>query len=100
MAFNGCRSCTIRSDLPSFFNTQNHRDRYDEFDGWHIPELILSLIISTTLSWMPGGMGIFLSTQGMCSIVGMTTGSKYSLENSLFLFCPRQRPSRALLSNN
>lgn len=35
---------------------------------------------------MPGGIGMFFRTQGTCSTVGITTGSKYSSENLPF-FC-------------
>ena len=47
-ALSGCKSCTSRSDLPSFLRTQNQRDLYDEFDGSYVPERILSLTVSMT----------------------------------------------------
>src|SRR6202008_3940090 len=35
--FSGSRLCTMRNNLPSFLTTQNHLDRYDEFDGSYTP---------------------------------------------------------------
>ena len=37
-----------------------------------------------TLSRMPGGIGMFFSCQGVCSIVGMMYGEKYESLNLPF----------------
>src|SRR5882724_1536907 len=64
-------------DFPSFFSTQNHFDRYAELDLSYTPTRIFSFKILTTSSYIPGGMGMLCSTHGICSMVGMTTRSKY-----------------------
>src|SRR5882672_3201022 len=83
-AFNGSRLWTIRRDFPSFLRTQNHRDRYEELEGSYTFELIFSLMILITLSYIPGGIGMFLRAHGMCSMVGTTIGSNHSSPNIPF----------------
>ena len=42
-ALRGSKLCTSRRLFPSFFNTQNHRERYDELDGSYTPASIFAL---------------------------------------------------------
>lgn len=67
-------------DMRSFpsFLTQNHLERYDEFDGSVTPASILRCNTSHTCSWMPGGIGIFRCAQGLCGTTGISMGGKKS----------------------
>ncbi len=89
-AFNGSRLCTSHKLFPSFFNTQNHLERYDELEGSYTPAPILVLIILHTSWYIGAGIGIFLSTQGVCGTTGMSTGRKKSSWK-----CPHSESSQA-----
>src|ERR1044071_3611998 len=78
-ALSGSKLCTILKDTPSFFVTVNQRDWYDKLDGSYVPALIFVAIKSQTFSYIPGGMGIFFNTHGVCSTTGMSTGGKKSV---------------------
>ena len=68
----------MRRDFPSFFTMQNHCDRYDELDGSKTPALIFLLISAQTSSCIPGGIGMFRKTQGVCGTTGISIGGKKS----------------------
>src|SRR5215510_12746997 len=76
---SGSRLWTGRSDFPSFLRTQNHRKRYEELEGSYTPASNLVRIILHTSSKSPGGIGIFFSTQGICSTTGKSIGGKKSV---------------------
>ena len=74
----GSSDCTILSDFPSFLTTQNHRDRYEEFEGSNTPASIFCCMSRQTSLYIPGGIGMFRCTQGVCGTTGMSTGGKKS----------------------
>ena len=47
----GSSDCTILSDFPSFLTMQNHRDRYEEFEGSNTPASIPEV---SSLGIVPG----------------------------------------------
>src|SRR5215510_608985 len=75
----GSRLWTGRSDFPSFLRMQNHHERYEELDGSYTPASNLVQIILHTSLKSPGGIGIFFSTQGICSTTGKSIGGKKSV---------------------
>src|SRR4051812_37976152 len=77
---SGWRSWTMQR-LLSFFATVNQRDRYDELDGSYVPEAIFLRTMSSTWSYIPGGIGMLLRCQGVCATTGILTGGKKSSLN-------------------
>ena len=75
---SGSRDCTIRNNFPPFLSMQNHLDRYEELDGLKMPASIFCLNSLQSLSYIPGGIWIFLSIHGLWGMTGMSISGKKS----------------------
>jgi hypothetical protein len=78
MRFNGSKLWTSRRELEAFLRTQNHRNQYEEFEGSYTPAASFFRITAQTSSYIPGGIGMFLSMKGVWGITGMSIGGKKS----------------------
>src|SRR5216683_2434179 len=96
-ALRGCRSWT-RWRAPLFFFMQNQWEQYNTLECLYTPAVDLSLKILITLCKMPAGIGRFLWAQGICSIMGILTGEKYSSLNHPFSSSVQAKPISFTLS--
>ena len=89
-ALSGSKDCMMQREVLSFFTMQNHCDQYKELDDLNMPASILSWISLHTSLWSTGGMGMLRCTQGVCGMMGIFIGGKYSS-----IKCPLSNDSHA-----
>ena len=73
-----------------FFLMQNQHEWYEVSEGLYMPAAIFFLKRSMTLLRIPVGMGMFLYTHGVCTMVGILMGGceVFVMETSMLVFCP------------
>ncbi len=91
--FKGSRLYMSRRLLLSFLMMQNQHEQYEEFEGSYMPACIFVRMILQTSSNIPGGIGIFFCTQGVCSIIGIVMGRKYSSLNAPLSVSSQAKPA-------